>query len=96
MVALVAVVVTGFDVRRARAPVGDVPALAGRGGEPVMPEVTIQMVEGRTLEQKRELARRVTDLLVEVCKVDPSAVLVVFHENKREDKAKGGVLFSDR
>ncbi len=61
-----------------------------------MPEVTIQMVEGRTLEQKRELARRVTDLIVEVCKVDASAVLVVFNENKAEDKAKGGILFSDR
>jgi 4-oxalocrotonate tautomerase len=69
---------------------------AAEGEEITMPEVTIQMVEGRTLEQKRELARRVTDLIVEVCGVDPSAVLVVFNENKREDKAKGGVLFSDR
>lgn len=61
-----------------------------------MPEITIEMVEGRTLEQKRELARRLTDLLVEVLKVDASSVTIVYHENRREDKAKGGVLFCDR
>jgi 4-oxalocrotonate tautomerase len=61
-----------------------------------MPEVTIEMVEGRTVEQKRELARRMTDLMVEVLKVDASAITIVFHENRREDKAKGGVLFADR
>lgn len=61
-----------------------------------MPEITVEMIEGRTLEQKRELARRMTDLLVEVIKVDPSSVIITFHENSRENKAKGGVLFSDR
>jgi 4-oxalocrotonate tautomerase len=54
------------------------------------------MIEGRTLEQKRELARRLTEVVVEVLKVDPSSVLVTFYENRREDKAKGGVLFLDR
>jgi 4-oxalocrotonate tautomerase len=61
-----------------------------------MPELTVNMVEGRTLEQKRELARRLTEVVVEVLKVDSSAVLVTFYENRREDKAKGGVLFLDR
>jgi 4-oxalocrotonate tautomerase len=61
-----------------------------------MPELTVNMVEGRTLEQKRELARRLTEVVVDVCKVDPAAVLIVFNENRREDKAKGGVLFLDR
>jgi 4-oxalocrotonate tautomerase len=61
-----------------------------------MPELTVNMIEGRTLEQKRELARRLTEAVVEVLKVDPSSVLVTFYENRREDKAKGGVLFMDR
>jgi 4-oxalocrotonate tautomerase len=61
-----------------------------------VPEITIEMVEGRTLEQKRELAKRLTELVSEVLKVEPAAVTIVYHENRREDKAKGGVLFSDR
>lgn len=61
-----------------------------------MPELTIEMVEGRTLEQKRELVRRLTEVVVDVCKVDPSSVTIIIHENRREDKAKGGVLFLDR
>ena len=60
-----------------------------------MPELTIEMMEGRTIEQKRELVRRLTDVVVETLKVDPSSVLIVIHENRRHDKAKGGVLFSD-
>ena len=61
-----------------------------------MPELTIEMAEGRTLDQKRELVRRLTDIVVEVLKVDASAVTITIHENRREDKAKGGVLFCDR
>lgn len=61
-----------------------------------MPELTIEMIEGRTIEQKRELVRRLTDTVVEVLKVPASAVTIVIHENRREDKASGGVLFSDR
>jgi 4-oxalocrotonate tautomerase len=74
---------------------GQALAKAGKGATD-MPEVTINLVEGRTVEQKRELARRMTDLMVEVLKVDPSAIIIVFNENRREDKAKGGVLFLDR
>jgi 4-oxalocrotonate tautomerase len=48
-----------------------------------MPELTVNMIEGRTLEQKRELARRLTEVVVEVLKVDPSSVLVTFSENRR-------------
>jgi 4-oxalocrotonate tautomerase len=69
---------------------------AGERSSEAMPELTIEMVEGRTLEQKRELVRRLTEVVVDVCKVDPSAVTIVIHENRREDKAKGGVLFLDR
>lgn len=61
-----------------------------------MPELTIEMIEGRTLEQKRELVRRLTEVVVDVCKVDPASVTITIHENRREDKAKGGVLFLDR
>ena len=61
-----------------------------------MPELTVNMVEGRSVEQKRELVRRITEAVVDVCKVDEGSVLITIVENRRENKAKGGVLFLDR
>jgi 4-oxalocrotonate tautomerase len=61
-----------------------------------VPEVIVELAEGRTVEHKRTLVREITDTIVRVCEVDPQAVVVIIHENPRTDKAKGGVLFSDR
>ena len=61
-----------------------------------MPEVILELAEGRSIEQKRRLVREITDAIVRVCDVDPQAVVVIIHENPKTDKAKGGVLFSDR
>ena len=61
-----------------------------------MPEVIIELAEGRTVEQKRTLVREITDTISRVCEVDPEAVVVIIHDNPRTSKAKGGVLFSDR
>jgi 4-oxalocrotonate tautomerase len=61
-----------------------------------MPEIILELAEGRTLDQKRAIVREFTDTLVRVCGVDPDAVVVNIHEIPRTDKAKGGVLFCDR
>ena len=61
-----------------------------------MPEVIIELAEGRTIEQKRTLVKEITDTIVRTCQVDPQAVVVIIHENPKTDKAKGGILFSDR
>ena len=61
-----------------------------------MPEVIVELAEGRSIEQKRIIVREITDTIVRVCEVDPEAVVVIIHENPRTDKAKGGILFSDR
>lgn len=61
-----------------------------------MPEVTINMAEGRTLEQKKQLCQEITDVVVRVCKVDPSAVVVSILEVPKHHKSKGGVMFSER
>lgn len=61
-----------------------------------MPEVIIELAEGRTIDQKRRLVRDITKVVVETCEVQPEAVLVIIHENPKTDKAKGGVLFADR
>jgi 4-oxalocrotonate tautomerase len=61
-----------------------------------MPEIYVHMVEGRTLEQKRALIRDITDAVVRHIKVEPAAVMVQIVESPKENKAKGGVLFSER
>ena len=61
-----------------------------------MPEIIVELAEGRSVEQKRSLVREITDAIVRTCDVDPQAVVVIIHENPKTDKAKGGVLFSDR
>ncbi len=61
-----------------------------------MPEVIIELAQGRTLDQKRDLVREITRAVVETCNVPVEAVTVIIHENPLTDKAKGGVLFADR
>ena len=61
-----------------------------------MPEVIINLAEGRTLEQKRALLLALTDAVVKTCNVDPSAVVVSIMETPKHHKAKGGVPFNER
>jgi len=61
-----------------------------------MPEVIIELAEGRTIDQKRRLVREITRVVVETCEVQAEQVTVIIHENPKTDKAKGGVLFADR
>ena len=61
-----------------------------------MPEVIIELAQGRSLDQKRALVKDITDAVVRNCGVSPDAVTVIIHENPQTDKAKGGVLFSER
>jgi len=61
-----------------------------------MPEIYVHAVEGRSIEQKRALVRDITDAVVRHLKVEPAAVMVQIVESPRHNKAKGGVLFSDR
>ncbi len=59
-----------------------------------MPVVEISMAK-RTLEQKRAVAKRVTDVLVEELNVDPGAITILFYELQKEDIAKKGCLLSE-
>jgi 4-oxalocrotonate tautomerase len=61
-----------------------------------MPEVYVHAVEGRSLEQKRALVQDITAAVVKHFGVAADAVLVQIVESSRENKAKGGVLFSER
>jgi len=61
-----------------------------------MPEVIVYAVAGRGLEQKRGLVRDITEAVVKNFGAPAEAVTVQIVECPPTDKAKGGVLFSDR
>jgi 4-oxalocrotonate tautomerase len=54
------------------------------------------MLKGRTIDQKRKLAARITDAMVEDAKAAKEAVVVTFIEIAREDYASAGVLLADK
>jgi len=61
-----------------------------------MPYVNVRMLTGRTLEQKRELARVITQAMVDVCGARQEGTTVVIDEVERENWAVGGELIADR
>jgi 4-oxalocrotonate tautomerase len=61
-----------------------------------MPTVIIEMLEGRTVEQKALLAKKITDVIVEIFGSSSEAVTVIYHELPKTNLAKGGALFSER
>ena len=61
-----------------------------------MPEIYVHAVKGRSLDQKRALIKDITDAVVKNFDVTADAVLVEIIESSRDNKAKGGVLFSER
>jgi 4-oxalocrotonate tautomerase len=61
-----------------------------------MPFVTVSMYEGRTLDQKRELVKGITEVVARVTGVTPQGVHVVIDEVKRENWSIGGLLWPDR
>ncbi len=61
-----------------------------------MPMIQITMLAGRTAEQKRKIAQRVADFMVEETRTSREGVAVAFHEVSKESYARGGVLISDK
>jgi 4-oxalocrotonate tautomerase len=61
-----------------------------------MPLVQVTMLEGRTADQKRKLAQRMTEAMVEEAGARREAVVVTFVEVPKESYASGGVLMVDK
>ena len=61
-----------------------------------MPLVQITMLQGRTADQKRRLAQRITDAMVEEAGTRREAVVVTFLEVSKESYASGGELMADK
>jgi 4-oxalocrotonate tautomerase family enzyme len=59
-----------------------------------MPMVQITMLQGRTAKQKRKIAKRITDALVEEARREGN--IVAFHEVSKESYASGGELMVDK
>jgi 4-oxalocrotonate tautomerase len=62
----------------------------------MMPLVIVKMLEGRSVEQKRLLARDITAAVVKNAGTTENQVDVIIEDYPRENWAKGGVLYSDK
>lgn len=61
-----------------------------------MPKVTIQIFEGRTLEQKRAMVAKVTDAIVETIGARREGVDITILEISKAQYAVGGELYCDK
>jgi 4-oxalocrotonate tautomerase len=60
-----------------------------------MPNITVELFTGRTLEQKRAFVAAVTKSTVEILRVQPQSVRIRLVEMETWDLANGGELESD-
>jgi 4-oxalocrotonate tautomerase len=61
-----------------------------------MPLIQVTMLTGRTADQKRKIALRITDTMVEEGGARREAIVVTFVEVSKESYASGGVLMVDK
>ena len=57
-----------------------------------MPIVTVEWLEGRTAQQKAQLTQAVTEAFVDIAKISPEQLWIVFKDVKRSDWAMDGKL----
>ena len=60
-----------------------------------MPIVRVEMWPGRTVAQKRELARVITEAMVSIAQTTADATIVIFEDVARDNWAQAGKLASD-
>ena len=60
-----------------------------------MPIVQIDMLEGRTLEQKREMVKKMTEAIVETANCPAEAVTIIIRDMPPTHLGKAGKLRSD-
>ena len=61
-----------------------------------MPMITVEWLEGRTKQQKSQLADALTKAFMDTAKVSKEQVWIVFRDVKRSDWAMAGTLVEDR
>jgi len=60
-----------------------------------MPIVRVEMWAGRTVAQKKELARVMTDAMVNIAHTTPEATIIVFEDISKDNWAQSGALASE-
>lgn len=55
-----------------------------------MPVVIVKLLEGRTAEQKTELAQAITEAVVKIAKTTAEGTQVIYEDTKRSDWFSGG------
>ena len=60
-----------------------------------MPTYHVEMMEGRTIEQKKKLVAEITRVSVDILGGEASSVDVIITDIKRENWATGGKLWSE-
>ncbi|MBI3979787.1 MAG: tautomerase family protein [Chloroflexi bacterium] len=60
-----------------------------------MPTVRVEWYEGRTHEQKAELAKAITEVVARIGKTTPEATQVIFYDVPKSAWATAGKLASD-
>jgi 4-oxalocrotonate tautomerase len=61
-----------------------------------MPNITVELLSGRTLDQRREFVAAVTDAAVNILKAKRESVRIRLDEIERSEVANGGTLESDK
>lgn len=61
-----------------------------------MPIIKVEILEGRTREQKRELVQVLTKETARITQVNEASIFVVIDEVKKENWAVGGELLVDK
>lgn len=60
-----------------------------------MPIITVEMWEGRTVEQKKKLVEGITSVIANMG-VPPEAVHIIIKDNPKHNWATGGKLASEK
>ena len=60
-----------------------------------MPIVTVDALEGRTVEQKRGLVKDITEAVMKNFDVEPEAVTVIIRDMEKKNFGKAGKLRID-
>ena len=60
-----------------------------------MPSIHVEMFKGRTIEQKREMVKEITEVVSRTVNCPKEAIRIVINEMEFENFALGGVLKCD-
>ncbi len=61
-----------------------------------MPTIRVEMFEGRTPEQKKNLVKALTQAVVDTLGSKPESVDIILTDIKRDQWATGGELWSEK